>query len=189
MKSGFTLVETMVAVFILSLTIISLMSVVASSLFASRYSRDEITVNYLLQEAVDFIRNDRDSAVFSYLDAASVDEMWEKFIDKYNVCIEENQGCTIDVYAGTKDPSSSFVKKCDSDSFFNETTCPPFFYQDDSESSIYNYEETGSKTSFRRKIFFKVGDNRDEIMVKATVYWLNGNTVKSRSLQTSLLKW
>lgn len=186
MKSGFTLVETMVAVFILSLTIISLMTVVANSLFASRYSRDEITVNYLLQEAVDYVRNDRDSSIF--LSNSSVDDAWIKFVEKYKECTDENQGCTLDVYTALKDPFSPNIKKCDSAPSPDETNCPPFYYRDDSETSIYNYEG-GAETSFRRKIVFKEGSSPDEIIMKATVYWINGDATKSRSLQTSLLKW
>lgn len=183
---GFTLVETMVAVLILSLMIISLMTVVANSLFASRYSRDEITVNYLLQEAIDYIRNDRDTTMF--LSNQPAEKAWEIFTKKYQDCQDE-QGCYFDIFTSLKDPSSSYVKKCDYNSGQSETTCPPFSYDPDAEISFYNYEKE-EDIGFQRKIVFKVNEkNPDEIIVKATVYWQNGDAPKSRSLQVSLLRW
>ncbi len=185
--SGFTLVETMVAVFILSLTIISLMTVVANSLFASRYSRDEITVNYLLQEAVDYVRNDRDSYIL--LSDAPIDETWQKFINKYAECSVINQGCTIDVFESMRDPYTSYIKKCDNVSEPEDTTCRAFSYKPNSDGSYYNYN-SDEDIGYKRKIEFITSETLpNEIIVKATVYWLNGDALKSRSLQTSLLKW
>ena len=61
---GFTLIETMFAVIIMAFSITIFMNVVANTLFSARYAKNEITANYLAQEAIDYIRNDRDSIVF-----------------------------------------------------------------------------------------------------------------------------
>lgn len=186
-NKGFTLVETMVAVFILSLTIISLMTVVSRSLFASRYSRDEITANYLLQESIDYIRNDRDSMVF--LSGDGGDKNWEKFItEKYSLCFKDS-GCYFDVLDSLKKPDSTEnIKECNSSG--DQTLCPPFYFNKDSYAVFYNYQEKGVESVFRRKIVFEINpDNKDEIFVEATVYWTNGDISKSRSLKTSLLRW
>ena len=185
---AFTLVETMVAVFILSLTIISLMSVVASSLFYSRYSRDEIIVNYLLQEAVDYIRNDRDSIVF--LNDENIDDNWEKFIEKYKDCTDEQNGCILDVYANLQDPNSFSVTKCEYSDSEDKTLCPPFYFNSDPKFYFYNYKFEGVETSFQRKIVLKRNSsNPDEVLVEAKMFWKNGDNSKTRELKTSLLKW
>lgn len=188
---GFTLVETMVAVFILSLVIISLMSVVASSLFASRYARDEIIANYLLQEAVDYIRNDRDTTIFLNT-SVETEVSWTTFVDKYSACGVENQGCYIDIFKSLEDTTSpDNIKQCSYNPGPEDTTCPKFFFDSNSDSSFYNYGGGGgSESNFIRKIVFTVNPiNKNEVIVKVTVYWINGDLSKSRSLQTSLTRW
>lgn len=189
-NKGFTLVETMVAVFILSLVIISLMTVVARSLFASRYARDEIISNYLLQEAVDYIRNDRDTIIFLDNNEDSK-KTWQDFIDKYKNCIDEDRGCYIDVFTSLEDPNSSNnIKQCDYNNEGAVTTCPNFFFDASSDNYFYNYEKKGSESNYKRKILFTVNpENPDEVIVKVTVYWINGDVTKSKSLQTSLTRW
>lgn len=59
-KSGFSLVETLVAIFILAMAIAAAMTVANSSLQASFYARDRIAAFFLAQEAIELIKNKRD---------------------------------------------------------------------------------------------------------------------------------
>lgn len=58
---GFTLVEAMVAISILSLSITGPMVIAQKGIGSAIYARDQITAFYLAQEAVEYIRNIRDS--------------------------------------------------------------------------------------------------------------------------------
>lgn len=183
MVGGFTLVETMFAVFILTFTIVGLMTVVANSLFAARYARDEITASYLLQEVVDYVRNDRDTTVF--LGAVAGPTTWANFLTKYNNC--SNDGCYFDVL----NPNGSVeIKRCLS------SGCPFLYYDAKADTTPFYVNDDGNgmsdmlKTNFQRKILVtQSSENSDEIDVAVTVYWKNGGLTKSRSLTTSLLKW
>jgi len=62
---GFTLIESIVAIFILLIAIVMPMAVVARALFAANYAQDQITAVYLAQEGVELIRNARDNNVLS----------------------------------------------------------------------------------------------------------------------------
>jgi len=184
--SGFTLVETMFAVFILTSTIVGLMTVVSNSLFAARYARDEITVNYLLQEVIDYIRNDRDTNVFLGNTGA---DPWADFITKYNSCsipASDPRGCYFDVLTnGVITPT-----ECPIDS-----GCPYFYYDQSADTTPFYVtdDQVGNnnktKTNFRRKIVIKQNINLDEIDVIVTIDWLNGNLPMLRSLTTSFMKW
>jgi len=178
LKKGFTLVEVMFAVFILTFTIVGLMTVVSNSLFAARYARDEITANYLLQEVVDYIRNDRDSSVFLKSAEGSSDTLWASFYTKYNLCREgSGSGCILDVSKGE-------IKSC------TETNCYLYYDSSAQNKSFYNYNSNdGKKTKFRRQIIVSQGGSSDEITVYVKVMWKNGNKDKSIDLQTSLLRW
>jgi len=59
-KSGFSIVETLVAIFILSLVITAAMTVAQGSLQASFYARDRILATFLAQEAIELVKNRRD---------------------------------------------------------------------------------------------------------------------------------
>lgn len=178
-KSGFTLVETMFAVVILTFTIVALMTVVSSSLFAARYARDEITVNYLLQEVIDDIRNDRDTTVF-----LAPDGTWAAFLAKYSSCSDVSRGCYFDVLTNTA------ITQCPSGG------CPNLYYNSNATTTPYyvNYDGTPShfigmaKTNFKRKITVTTS-SADEIDVTVTVAWTNGGMALTRSLSTSFLKW
>ena len=176
-NSGFTLVETMFAVYILTFTIVGLMTVVANSLFSARYARDEITVNYLLQEVVDYVRNDRDTTVF--LESGG---NWNTFLGKYDNCSSQN-GCYFDVLGGDT------PKRCNG-------SCPYLYYDEDaSDTPFYVNGDGGSmdgmlKTNFKRKIIIGPNvSNPDEIDVTVIVDWKNGSKEVMRSLSTSLMNW
>jgi type II secretory pathway pseudopilin PulG len=60
-EAGFTIVETLVAISILTIALTGPLAIVAQSLRASFYSRDQVTAYYLAQEAIEYIRNTRDN--------------------------------------------------------------------------------------------------------------------------------
>jgi type II secretory pathway pseudopilin PulG len=180
-NTGFTLVETMFAVFILTSTIVGLMTVVSNSLFAARYARDEITVNYLLQEVVDYIRNDRDTTVF--LGSGGT---WDSFFAKYSVpCSASGGGCTVDV-----------LNRTDPEPCPYGLGCPYLYYDKNADTTSFYVTDNGinmgnmAKTNFRRKIVVEQNATKpDEIDVTVTVDWQNGSLPMTRSLKTSFLKW
>lgn len=186
---GFTLVETMVAIFILAVALDAFFGLASSSLFSARYSQNELTANYMLQEAVDFIRNDRDTIAFQNNDP-SINDGWDNFIAKYvaGECFanfsDTDQGC----YVEPADPTS--IRPCATLPSFGVSHCPVFLYDPDAlNDSFYTYN-SGTPVNFKRQVIMSVNPNRaDEIDVKVTVEWLNGKLVRSRSLVVSLLNW
>jgi Tfp pilus assembly protein PilV len=186
---GFTLIETMVAIFILTTSLVSMLSLTTSSLFASKYANNEITASYLLQEAVDYIRNDRDSIAFQQIDY--VNGGWSAFIKKYKDdggCFSQD-GCYIEV-AKT---SSNTISPCSVSPIWGTLRCPILKYDASASSTsrnFYNYISTAKDSNFKRTIKMQQNySNSDEIDITVTVEWLNGNIVRSRSLRSSLLNW
>lgn len=181
-NKGFTLVETMVAVLILSLIIVNLMTVVSNTIFSAQYGRDQITANYLAQEVIDAIRNNRDTLVF-LSDPVSIDEEWNNFVKPYvDNCTD--YGCYFDVIKIIENNTPMQSEDYDRGQlYFNkDATNTPFYTVDDGE----NFGKV--KTDFNRKITVKLNNN-DELIVNVVVTWKNGNLDKSISLKTSILKW
>lgn len=187
---GFTIVEALFAISILTFTITGLMTIVANSLFSARFAKDEITVNYLLQEAVDYIRNDRDTSMFLNGETIGV------FLADYANCMAPDgitpNGCYFDVREMMEGTKAS-INACSS-----EGVCEPFYYDQNKFSYDNNpfyisyvsgIDTSGMlKTSFRRKIVI-TKLTPSEIKVEVKVNWVNGGLPMERSLSTSLLNW
>lgn len=140
-NKGFTLVETMVAVVVLTIALTSLLGLTSKSLFTARYSRNEMTSSYLLQEAVDYIKNKRDTIAFQQ--KFEVGGGWNTFLDLFgssndDLCFSQ-EGCYFDIN-DTLD-----IRECNnSNPPFGESECPIFRYNnnedDDTIRSFYNYD-------------------------------------------------
>lgn len=200
---GFTLVETMVAIFILTLALGALLSVTSNSFYSSRYAKNEITATYLLQEPIDFIRNDRDTIAFqSVEDSTATVSGWKAFLAKYGYvegsgptfCFAP-EGC---YFEPALYPTLLSIFACTPSSSGTIDGCPILNYNEDATASgYYTYQTTNTIPSlFRRKVQMAVNLNNvdadghpEEVDIKVTVEWKNGNLLRTRTLQASLLNW
>ena len=195
-KGGFTLVEAMFAIFILTFVVVGLMTVVSSSLYSARYAKQEITMNFLIQEALDGIRNDRDNNVFLG------DEPWQDFVNKYTGACEEGVGCQIEIGV-----EGIEIKPCDSDGSCGK------IYLDEEADVPYNHDIVGEDTYMRRYVVarertqvlkdyvIQTGEdesetisreNISELEIEVTVIWQPNNNPllkKERSAKMTLLDW
>ncbi len=185
-NKGFTLIETMVAVFILTVAMVSLLGLISTSLFNARYSNNEIVANYLVQEAIDYIRNDRDTTAFQQ--ASNPGGGWTNFKNKYNNCLSAN-GCQIDT-------TLNDVSVCNSTpSSGSSIRCKTFYYNEQpAVGGFYTYTNVGNSlpiSNFKRQITMSTdsSNGNDELDIKVTVEWKNGTLIKSRSSRVSLLNW
>jgi len=175
---GFTLVETLIAIFILAMAITSAMTVASSGLQASFYARDRIAAYFLAQEAIEMIKNKRDeNGIKNYQDNNTdwLDGIadWAPVV---GFCGESggNSDCGPDSYNDT-------IVDCD-----NYENCD--LYQDTS-NNIFQYvadgnPETLEKTKFKRVVNMKK-INDDEAKVTVTVSWPG----RSFSVTEHVLNW
>lgn len=62
-RRGFTLVETLVAISIFTVSLIGIMSVLASGISDTNYAKQKMIAGYLAQEGIECIRNTRDNYI------------------------------------------------------------------------------------------------------------------------------
>ncbi|KKR70692.1 MAG: putative membrane protein [Candidatus Nomurabacteria bacterium GW2011_GWB1_40_7] len=65
LSKGFTLIETLVAISIFTMSILAMFSVLAQSISDTGYAKKKMTATYLAQEGIEYARNLRDNAVLS----------------------------------------------------------------------------------------------------------------------------
>ncbi len=189
-QTGFTLIETLVAVLILTLSIGALLSLASGGFYSVRYSRNQIVANNLLQESIEYIRNSRDSA----LEQGYTWDTWQQEVLSVDVngnptgsgvdgCLSVD-GCYVDPF--TSDPK---IKECDGD-------CPFVEYYPD--NSFYGYlanypfliSSQPYETSFVRKITVVPSmQTSDQLVVTATISWENGSAVRTLSQTTLITNW
>lgn len=78
-NKAFTLVETLVAISIFTMSILGLMSVLASGISNTNYAKQKMAATYLAQEGIEYVRNMRDNYVLYNTDGSQIG--WFDFTD------------------------------------------------------------------------------------------------------------
>lgn len=168
MKNGFTLLETLVAVTILTTVIIGPLTLAIKSISAAMISQNQIIAFYLSQEAIEYIKNIRDSNFLQGKD----------WLEGLGLCLStpgNEKNCCVDI---PNNAIKSYPSQCGRIKY-------------DDSGYYYNYQ-VGNDTIFTRtvKITPNIGGNPEEAMVEVIVQWpekFGGQ--KSFTLQRNLFKW
>lgn len=180
-KKGFTLIETVIAIFILTLAMAPLLTLAASGYYSVRYSRNQIVADNLVQEAVEIIRNRRDTIFFEEsTDPAIIAGRWAQMRSLFNSCFTSN-GCAIDIYT-----TGPLVVSC-------TAQCPYLTYYENQGLYAYtiSYPYTGGTTyptSYVRTVKM-TQTQTDQIRGTVTVSWLDGGRTRTSTQDFLLTNW
>lgn len=179
---GFTLVETLVAVSIFTLSVLAMISVLGEGISDTGYARKKITAIYLAQEGIETIRNMRDTYVLYSSGGSGWPQFRNKLITGGAQCDQPN-GCYFDDQAlNFTDPNQPItniaVNPCGSN-------CPQLLFN--SVNGEYNYT-TGSNSGFIREIHANTVSG-DEMEISVTVFWTQESGTYSVTLSENLYNW
>ena len=157
--SGFTLIETMVAVGVIMIGLVSALGAITTALFYVSNIQDRLIAANLTAEGIEIIRNIRDNNWLQNLP-------W-------------NNGLS-----GGDYQTACALPACGSISFSSYGGNPLLF---DSGSGLYNYT-SGSSTAYMRKLSITNLSNY-EIRVVSTVTWQRRSATYDISAEDHLFNW
>jgi Tfp pilus assembly protein PilV len=182
-NSGFTLVETLVAIFIFSFSILGIIVITGQGVGNVQYAKNRLIASYLAQEGIELVRNVRDTTVLT--------SSWTDFTDMLfttNIC---------DASPG------SFG--CNFDQALWLSGANPFTPCNIAEDCMLSYSQqtgytadsnAGDPTKFSRSITTElipmpITGTDDQVHVVSTVSWTQGssNTTYSVKAEENLFNW
>lgn len=145
-QKGFTIVELIITIFVLSIAIIGVYNAFSILVILTSNITNRLTAAYLAQEGMEIIRNIRDSNWI-------VLSPWD---DGLSNCASPS-GCDVDYMTNSVDGPLPYV--ADRNLYINS-------------AGFYNHSNDGQKTRFKRKIIITPVDGYDYIMkVVVNVSW------------------
>ncbi|MES2623264.1 MAG: prepilin-type N-terminal cleavage/methylation domain-containing protein [Patescibacteria group bacterium] len=185
-QKGFTLLETLVAIFILTLALTGPIYIASLAIRSSVESRDSVSAYYLAEEAIEVIRNGRDKKA---LEINTGPIVWLKGVLGNTDCFAEKNGAPT-LCAMTRNPLTAqyTFTTCPA------TGCPPLNF-DPNGPIIYGADGTTAQTSkFIREISLRVAPQdtsvtttpNSELIVGVTIRWDDKGRQKSFTINETL---
>ena len=175
---GFTLIETMVAITLLTVAIVAPMMLTVQALASAYYSRDEITAYYLAQEAIEEVHQIVDGQILQIAKNSAGGDLFGS--------IPVNQNFTVD--ARQSNPNEA-ISVCP------QNGCPPL----QTDGNLYGQNQSGwTNTNFTRTVIACyvqsngscASTETDEMRISVTVSWITGSfATKSFTLSEDLYRW
>ncbi len=175
--TGFTLLETIVAVTVLVTAIIGPFSLASQTIKAQSIAKNQLIAANLAQEGIELFRNYRANNILR--NATDSDGGFSHWLDGTDAC---QSGCGIDVRTDINAPQPApELPGCGT-----LNNCLLYLNGD----SMYGLNPAGTPTKFHRKINIEtVSAVPPEIKVTTTVTWSEGVGTDTFVVSTDLLNW
>lgn len=177
-QSGFTLVETLVAITILLIVMIGPMTISSQTAKSSTFASEQVTAFFLAQEGAEIVQKARDDLlVRSFASDATVAERtpWAAFTNtssgRYRLCYDGAEGCGMEIliHGGSTDISTPI--DCGS---AVQTDCDLWYAPSNVRSKFTHTAAGNTATPFNRRIYLTLV-NANEVTVRSVVTWQSGN--------------
>lgn len=180
-QSGFSLVETLVAISILLIVIVGPMGISMQTAKSSTFATEQIQAFFLAQEGMELAQKARDDIMLKYTQfgVGSVNNPWSQFTDiagTYLNCFN-GAGCGLE-WDNSVAGALETVTSCS-----NPDDCR--IYRETSGRDWFGHSSAGVATPFTRRIYFSVAglDPTREVKVRSVVTWRTGSLVAEQKVE------
>lgn len=203
---GLTLVETLVAISILTIAVIGPLGIIGQALHSSYYTKDQMTAYYLAQEPIEYVRNLRDNQGI-----AITKDVLDNTVDTYTPPFWL-QGVVGGFTTVSGEDVIGKIVKDGGNLILNAGNLSSNHYSLNNDNGVYsfsNYDDnsylktdtngifgvtTGTDSIFKREIYFQrtlgsvTGDPQEFVMV-VNVTWKNGAYPAKLTLREYFTNW
>ncbi len=180
-KQGFTLIETLVAITVLTIAVAAPLTLAAQSLMAAYNARDQVVAFHLAQEAIETVRAQRDHNLLEIIKGNSNLDWLNGLYVK-----SQNETSAEPFMVDSISSSNNFIQCSTSEG----SSCNNLLFND--TTGFYGHE-VGNSSKFKRfvNITEVSGSNGAEVTVRAEVQWLAGRLGNTRRvvIEENLFKW
>ena len=173
-QKGFTLIETLVAITVLILGVTGAYVAATQSITNSIYAKEQVIAFYLAQEAVEKIRNTRDTNAISGLNW--LHNLAEQGTDP---CYFGNS-CYGDIF---NSPNGQPFNQCS-----GAGACPDLYQDPTTGFYSYNSSAPNIDSGYNREIVL-TQINAHEVEILVTVSWSKGTITRTFRVQENLYQW
>jgi len=171
-QSGFSLVETLVAVTILLIVIVGPMKISSQAAKSSSFSSEQVTAFFLAQEGIELMEKARDDLLLPKFVAGNTSTPWGNFTDdttsgQYQFCYKAT-GCGMEIKQHAKGELET-AKDCS----VSATECLLYFDSSGKRAS-FTHKSGGNVATIYTRVIKMEKVNADEVKVTSTVTWRNG---------------
>ncbi len=178
-KQGFTVLESIVAILVLSLAISGAFAAVRQGLHQSILSKDEVRAFYLAQEAVEIVRNKRDTNQLAFLNDGTTNWLSGITSDASDNCYF-GKICSIDA------SSYNFVSLGSTYCGNSWDSCQNL--RQNQTDFRYGNDTSWANTNFKREIMFESVSGSEVAMI-VRITWTKGLLTKEFKIKTHLFNW
>lgn len=186
-QSGFSLVETLVAISLLLIIIIGPMAISAKTAKSTSFASEQVQAFFLAQEGIELAQKARDDLKLQMLSSGL--DAWTSFTKTTTDGLYDE--CFLATGCGLYWSASNYGKLDLPANCSNLTNCklyinnndvrPKFTHKSDSYSGVGPSSNT--PTPFTRKITFtKIGTDNREISVRSEVTWRTGSIIADQKV-------
>lgn len=168
-QKGFTIIESLVAIAVLTLGIMGTMSAAQSGLSSFNFSKNQIVAFYLAQEGFEQIRNIRDENRLNGVDWLT------------GIAANSSDPCYFDYPCTVSPVQSNALLRCASG-----PGCS--YVKQDQAYGFYGHGSDWVATPFRRQINLSP-ISATEIAVTVTVTWSKGGVTREFKARENILNW
>lgn len=185
--SGYSLVETLVAISILLIAVVGPITVVVKSIQTATFAREQVTATFLAQEGIEAVVADRNTQMLRALESGDLASGWDDWrgLSRLNNCFVDDgdgsEGCNIDFRSKTPFYPDTAVKNCATIS-----NCR-LYLDEDGDRSVFVTNNTGTPSPYTRVIKLRNQGGGKYVQVKVTVIWESKLFATDRSVTVTTI--
>jgi prepilin-type N-terminal cleavage/methylation domain-containing protein len=187
-QSGFSLVETLVAIAILLIVIVGPMTIATNASRGTSFANEQTIAYFLAQEGLELVQKGRDDLLLKEFNpSGAANAAWNGFTgtsptDEFNYCMADSSDGGVEqcgITINTDSTGSLAVVDCKGADAVN---CKLYYDATPGVRARYTHIPGGTETDYIRIITMEETVNNQEVLVTSEVRWRSGGQLQEQNV-------